>query len=136
VRSTAVRIASASALGIVVMVVAAMASPSSERAAALAAGYGATQVLVCVVLSLRIRRLVAMPAAGRLVTFVVRVAVAGVVAGATMLAVHSLFATTRPASAAALASGGLAGVVVFVVVLAAVGGPGPRSLVGTRGVPT
>lgn len=134
VRATAVRIAVAAAVGIVAMVVVAVVAPGSERAAALAAGYGVTQLLVCVALVDRARRLVVLPTIGRLAVFVARVAVATVAAGATMLAVPSMFATTRPASALALVVGGAAGAVVFVGALRAVGGPGPRTLLGTRGV--
>jgi purine nucleoside permease len=94
----------------------------SERAAALAIGYGVSQTVAAVLLTGRVRSIFGAPhwsVIGRVLVTSMVAAAAAVVA---MLVVVARFDTTRSWSLVALLAGGAVGVAVFLAVASAGGG--------------
>jgi hypothetical protein len=88
----------------------------TDRAAALALGYGATQTMSAAVLTLRVRTVTGAPSWGSLGRLGIGSAVAAVASGAVMLVVQHQFATDRASSALAIVVAGACGVLVFLLV--------------------
>lgn len=105
--------------GVGVMAVAAHFMAAGERAAALAIGYGASQLIAAVLLTRRVHSLTGAMAVGRLARIVAEALLAGLAAFAVMLVVVRLFEPTRPEAVPAVLLGGMAGVVTFICVTAA-----------------
>jgi putative peptidoglycan lipid II flippase len=108
--------------GVATMVLASQMMANSERAAALAIGYGVSQTVAAVLLTGRVRSILGAPhwsVIGRVLVTSMVAAAAAVVA---MLVVVARFDTTRSWSLVALLVGGAVGVAVFLAVLSAGGG--------------
>jgi putative peptidoglycan lipid II flippase len=116
VKRAAVLVSGAALAGVVVMVVATSVLPDSDRAAALALGYGATQTMSAAVLTLRVRTVTGAPSWGSLGRLGIGSAVAAVASGAAMMVVQHQFATDRTSSALAIVVAGTCGVLVFLLV--------------------
>jgi putative peptidoglycan lipid II flippase len=116
VKRAAVLVSGAALAGVVVMGVATSVLPDSDRAAALALGYGATQTMSAAVLTLRVRTVTGAPSWGSLGRLGIGSAVAAVASGAVMLFVQHQFATDRASSALAIVVAGACGVLVFLLV--------------------
>lgn len=108
--------------GVVAMVVASTLMAPTERAAALAIGYGASQTVAAVLLTSRVRAILGAPSWTVLARVLLTSLVAAVTSVAVMVTVVAGFGTTRPSSLGALLAAGVAGVLVFVAVLSAGGG--------------
>lgn len=105
-------------LGVVMMTVLSFVLADGDRAAALAIGYGTSQIVVAALLTARLRRLTGAMGArftGRLVAESVAGAAA---AAAAMLWLQARFAPTRRSGAVAILVAGVVGVVIFAGVLA------------------
>jgi len=136
VRRTALLVAVSALVGVVTMAVAAVVVAPHERAAALAAGYGATQLVSAVLLTARVRQLAGAPSwrtSGRLV---VSSAGSAMAAGAVMAVVGRSFGASRVDAAGAIAVGSAGGLVVFAGLVTAFAGVRPSSLLlrGRRAV--
>ena len=105
----------AAVIGVATMVVLSAALPSSDRAAALAMGYGASQTVAAMLLSMRSRALLGAPSPRGLLQALLRSALAAVAAASVMLWLVQRFHDTRTASAWAVVTSGVAGVAVFAV---------------------
>jgi len=116
VKQAALLVSGTALAGVVVMGVAASVLPDTDRAAALALGYGATQTMSAAVLTLRVRTVTGAPSWGSLGRLGVGSAVAAVASGAVMLVVQHQFATDRASSALAIVVAGACGVLVFLLV--------------------
>jgi putative peptidoglycan lipid II flippase len=129
VRAASILVTVSAVIGVAGMVVASAVLDASERAAALALGYGITQLVSTVLLTLRVRQLTGAPtwrASGRLGTAALAAAVA---AGAAMALVRAPFGTSRSAAVGAVLVAGTAGAAVFVALVAALGGVRPSQLI-------
>jgi hypothetical protein len=104
------------------MVVLSTVMPAVDRAAALAVGYGASQTVAAVLLSVRARAITGAPTATRVVRVLATGLGSAAAAGAAMLWLVSRFGTDRSASAAAVLLAGAAGVAVFGTVMWLVSG--------------
>ncbi len=113
VRRAAVLIGAAALAGVVVMVAAARVAPTADRAAALAFGYGATQTISAVLLTLRVRALTGAPSWGSIGRVGVGATLAAGCSSVAMWLVQAQFGTQRGASAVAVVVAGAAGVAVF-----------------------
>lgn len=116
VKRAALLVSGAALAGVVVMGVATSVLPDTDRAAALALGYGATQTMSAAVLTLRVRTVTGAPSWGSLGRLGIGSAVAAVASGAVMMVVQHQFATDRAASALAIVVAGACGVLVFLLV--------------------
>ncbi len=105
--------------GVGVMVLAAYLMAPDERAPALAIGYGASQLVAAVLLTRRVHSLTGSMALTRMARVLVGSLLAGLAAFGVMLLVVRLFEPTRPEAVPAVLLGGMAGVVVFGGVIAA-----------------
>lgn len=108
--------------GVATMAVTSSLMAPSERAAALAIGYGASQTVAAVLLTGRARELLGAPRWAALAKVLATSTVAAVAAVLVMLAVANRFGTSRAASLLALVVSGAAGVAAFALVLSAGGG--------------
>ena len=105
--------------GVGVMALAAHLMAPNERAPALAIGYGASQIVAAVLLTRRVYALTGAMALTRIARVLMESLLAGLAAFGIMLVVVRLFEPTRPDAIPAVLLGGMAGVVIFVCVLAA-----------------
>jgi len=105
--------------GVGVMAVAAHLMAPAERAPALAIGYGASQLVAAVLLTRRVHALTGAMALGRIVRVLIESVLASIAAFGVMLLVVQLFEPTRVEAVPAVLLGGMAGVVIFGIVLAA-----------------
>lgn len=119
-------------VGVAVMTVASLSMADDQRAAALAIGYGASQIVAAVLLSSRVYRLTRAMSGSRSTGLLIESAVAATAAWATMWQVQRLFGTSRGQAPLAFMAGGLAGVAVFAVMMMLLRGrdlwPGRRSV--------
>jgi putative peptidoglycan lipid II flippase len=116
-------------IGVVAMIVAAEWAPASERAAALAVGYGAAYLVATVLLAVALGRRLGPDRPHPLGT-VARIAVAGAVAfGAMVLVVGVIDATSRTASVVTLVVAGAAGAGAYAGALRLLTGAPMRRLV-------
>ncbi len=118
VRRAATLMIIAAAVGVVWMAVASAIAAPSDRAAALATGYGAAQTVAAVLLTVRVMHRTAAMTAKAVARVLAEAFVAGAAGLAVMLWVVSLFDTSRRESVEAVLFGGVAGVVVFAAVMA------------------
>ena len=116
VKRAALLVSGTALSGVVVMGVATGVLSDTDRAAALALGYGATQTMSAAVLTLRVRTVTGAPSWGSLGRLGIGSAVAAVASGAVMLVVQHQFATDRASSALAHVVAGACGVLVFLLV--------------------
>ncbi|MBU6316672.1 MAG: hypothetical protein KGR47_09215, partial [Acidobacteria bacterium] len=112
----------AAVAGVATMAVTSTLMAPTERAAALAIGYGASQTVAAVLLTGRVRTILGAPRWGALARVLGTSLVAAAVAVGVMLAVVGRFGTSRPTSLLALLVAGAAGVAAFAAVLSAGGG--------------
>ena len=105
--------------GVGVMAFAAHLMAPAERAPALAIGYGASQLVAAVLLTRRVNSLTGSMALGRTGRVTIESLLAALAAFGVMLIVVRLFEPTRPEAVPAVLLGGMAGVVVFIGVIAA-----------------
>lgn len=103
--------------GVAVMVLLAAALAPDERAAALAAGYGAAQTVTAVLLWRRVHRLTGALPTRPVLHRLLHSTAAGGVATLAMLQVAGLFGDRRRESAAAMAVAGTVGVVLFAALM-------------------
>ena len=128
VKQAAILVTCSAAVGVGSMVLFSQLFPESERAAALALGYGLTQTVSALLLTARVRALTGSPTwrvTGRLAVFALG---AAAVAGFAMLLVQSRFGPSRFASLVAVVVAGTAGVVIFVSLVAAATGVRPATV--------
>lgn len=130
VKRAALLVTCSAAIGVATMVVASHIIADGERSSALAIGYGVTQTVSALLLTLRARALTGAPSWNRIGRPGASSVLAAVAAGAVMLVVQSAFDTSRLASVAAIVVAGGAGIVVFLAVVRGVGGVRPASLIG------
>ena len=128
VRRAAILVTCSAAIGVVSMFVATRLFAETERAAALALGYGITQTVSALLLTWRVRSTTGSPtwhATGRLTGAAV---VAAAIAGVAMLFIQGRFGSGRAASLASIVTAGGAGAVIFGAVVAALSGIRPATL--------
>ena len=133
VRETAQLVIVSAMVGVTVMAVAAAAIDDSDRAAALAIGYGAAQTVTAALLSVRARRLLGAPrdsATGRILAGSV---VAAAVAFGAMTVVRRGFGSTRVDALLAIVVAGTAGAAVFLALLVPLAGVRPAALLRRGG---
>jgi putative peptidoglycan lipid II flippase len=133
VKWASIMVAAAALVGVGVMTVAAAVMPDSDRAAALALGYGTTQTLSAALLTWRARRVTGFPTRRSIGRLGVGSLAAAVAAGAAMFGVEQWFGHSRTASLAAIVVAGCVGVAVFVVCVGVFAGVRPRTLLGKVG---
>ena len=128
VKRAAVLVTCGAGVGVVSMVVAARVFPDTERAAALAFGYGVAQTVSALLLTWRVRSQTGSPRwnpTGRITTAAL---FAAGLAGVTMLVIQARFGSGRAASVAAILAAGCAGVVVFAGLVSVLTGIRPAAL--------
>jgi peptidoglycan biosynthesis protein MviN/MurJ (putative lipid II flippase) len=128
VRRAAILVSCSAVAGVVAMFVATRVFAETERAAALALGYGITQTISALLLTWRVRVTTGSPRwrpTGKVTTAAV---LAASVAGVVMLVVQAPFGSGRTASLAAIVTAGSVGVVVFGAIVAALTGIRPAAL--------
>ena len=124
-------------VGVVVMVVASMTMSDSQRAVALAIGYGASQTVAALLLGARVHRLTRAVSPSRSAGLLLESGVAAAAAWFAMWQVQRLFSTQSVHAPAAFVAGGMTGVVVFAAVMTLMRGRdlwGWRRPCGLRGV--
>ena len=119
VRRSSLLMISGALTGVGVMALAAHLMAADERAPALAIGYGASQLVAAVLLTRRVHALTGAMAYTRLARVLLESLLAGLAAFGVMLMVVALFEPTRIKAVPAVLLGGMAGVVIFAVVIAA-----------------
>ena len=119
VRRSSLLMISGALTGVGVMALAAHLMAADERAPALAIGYGASQLVAAVLLTRRVHALTGAMAFTRLARVLLESLLAGLAAFGVMLMVVALFEPTRIKAVPAVLLGGMAGVVIFAVVIAA-----------------
>lgn len=120
VRTAARLMLGAAAVGVVWMVVASAVAPSTDRAAALASGYGAAQAVAAILLTGRFIRLTGAMRTAEALKVVGEAVGVGTVATLVMWGIVGRFGTSRWASVDAVLVAGTAGVLVFGALLVAV----------------
>lgn len=133
VRETARLVIVSAVTGVAVMVVAAGLLPDTDRAAALAIGYGSAQSVTAVLLGVRVRRVVGAPPSSATGRIVAGTAGATVAAAVVMLLVQDRFGSSRASALAAIAVAGVAGIATFVALLVPLAGMRPGTLLRRRG---
>jgi len=133
VRRAAQLVSASAVAGVVVMTIAAAVMVDGERAAALALGYGAAQMVSAVLLGARVRRLLGVPTWSGLGRLSVGSLVAAVVASATMFAVQQALPVDRAGSMVAIVVAGPLGIAAFLAAARPLAGLSPSMLV-LRGV--
>jgi peptidoglycan biosynthesis protein MviN/MurJ (putative lipid II flippase) len=121
VRRASILMIAGAAVGVATMVLASTLAASSDRAAALAVGYGAAQTVAALLLTIRVHRLTGAMAWRAAVRVTAESVVAATVAAVAMLWVVGRFEPTRRQAAPALLLAGITGVAVFAAVLASLG---------------
>ena len=133
VKRASMLVATAAIVGVCAMAVASAVMSDSNRAAALALGYGTTQTLSAALLTWRAHQLTGYPTRRSMGRLGVGSLAAAVVAGVVMFGVGQWFDHTRLASLAAIVVAGCIGAGVFVACLGVFTGVRPRTLVGKAG---
>ncbi|CAB4993598.1 unannotated protein [freshwater metagenome] len=129
VRQASLLMIAGAVVGVVVMVVASLMMPDSQRAAALAIGYGASQTVAALLLGARVHRLTRAMGPSRSAGLLLESGIAAAAAWFAMWQVQRLFSTDRVQAPVAFVVGGMAGVTVFAGVMAMTRG---RDLWGRR----
>lgn len=133
VKRASMLVAAAAIMGVCAMAVASAVMSDSDRAAALALGYGTTQTLSAALLTWRAHQLTGYPTRRSIGRLGVGSLAAAVVAGVVMFGVGQWFDHTRLASVAAIVVAGCVGAVVFVACIGVFTGVRPRTLAGRAG---
>lgn len=133
VKRASMLVATAAIVGVCAMAVASAVMSDSNRAAALALGYGTTQTLSAALLTWRAHQLTGYPTRRSMGRLGVGSLAAAVVAGVVMFGVGHRFDHTRLASLAAIVVAGFVGAGVFVGCVGVFTGVRPRTLVGKAG---
>jgi putative peptidoglycan lipid II flippase len=133
VKRASMLVAAAAIMGVCAMTVASAVMSDSDRAAALALGYGTTQTLSAALLTWRAHQLTGYPTRRSIGRLGVGSLAAAVVAGVVMFGVGQWFDHTRLASVAAIVVAGCVGAVVFVACVGVFTGVRPRTLAGRAG---
>jgi putative peptidoglycan lipid II flippase len=118
VRRASVLMIAGAVTGVCVMSVAAAVLTPADRSSALAIGYGASQTIAAVLLTMRVHRLTGSAGARRIGRVVVESLLAAAGSAAVMTVVVAGFAATRRAALGAFLVGGVAGVSVFGLIIA------------------
>jgi putative peptidoglycan lipid II flippase len=118
VRVAALLMIAGAVLGVAWMIVGSAIMAPGDRAMALAIGYGVSQSVAAVLLTLRVHRITGSMGARVAARLLAESLVAGAAAVVTMLWVVAQFGTRRRQAAVAMLFGGVAGVVVFAAVMA------------------
>jgi putative peptidoglycan lipid II flippase len=122
VRRASMLMIAAAVVGVGTMAVLSHVMPATDRAAALAIGYGAAQTVAAVLLGVRARAITGAPTASGVVRVLGSALIPALAAGAVMLWLVGRFNTDRSASAAAVLLAGATGVAVFGTVMWLVSG--------------
>jgi putative peptidoglycan lipid II flippase len=117
VRTASLLMVVSAAVGVVVMVVLSMTMAPGDRAAALAIGYGSSQVVGAVLLSVRLHRLTRAMSLSRSAGLLLEALLAGAAAAGAMYLVEAVLAPTDPSPVLGFFLGGVAGVAAFTVVM-------------------
>ncbi len=128
VRRAAQLVIASAVTGVVVMAIASASIAETDRAAALALGYGAAQTVSAVLLTGRVRAAIGAPRWSAMARLVVGSAVAAAVATVVMFAVQQPFGHDRAASLAAIVVAAAVGAVAFVALLVPMAGVRPGAL--------
>ncbi len=132
----AARLVIVSALsGVAVMVIASSVAADSDRAAALALGYGVAQIVSALLMTRLVRSVIGAPCWATCGRRTVASIVAALVAGGIMLAAQQPFDVDRAGSLLAICVAGLAGSIAFAGVLMPLAGVSPAAMLrrGERG---
>ena len=105
-------------VGVAVMALMSKTLHSNDRAAALAIGYGASQVVGAILLSVRVHRLTRAMSASRAAGLLLEAAIAGGVSCWVMWMVEDLLAPLDPPAMVGFLAGGIAGVLAFSLLMA------------------
>jgi putative peptidoglycan lipid II flippase len=133
VKRASMLVAAAALLGVGAMTIASVVMPDSDRAAALALGYGTTQTLSAALLTWRAHQVTGFPTRRSIGRLGVGSLAAAVAAGVVMFGVQQWFGSSRLASLAAIMVAGGIGAVVFIMCVGVFAGIRPRSLLGKAG---
>lgn len=117
VREASLLMIAGAVVGVAVMAVASVAMPDSQRATALAIGYGASQTVAAVLLAVRVHRLTRAMSASRCTGLMLEAGLAATMSWAAMWQVERLLAIHHAHSSLAFVAGGAAGVGVFGLVM-------------------
>lgn len=128
VQQAAVLVSCSAVIGVVGMAVASAAMPDSERAAALAIGYGLAQTVSAGLLTFRVRRLTSVPRWSSMGRLGLGSIAAAAVSGAVMFIVQQPFSDDRWGSVSAIVVASIAGALVFAVGAATLAGVRPATL--------
>jgi putative peptidoglycan lipid II flippase len=129
VRRAALLVTCSAAIGVVGMVVASHVIADSERAAALALGYGLTQAVSAVLITMRVRQLTGVPSWTSLGRLGLGSVGAAAVSGVAMALVESPFGTSRWSSIVSVAVAGTVGAAVFAAAVTVLAGVSPSTLI-------
>jgi putative peptidoglycan lipid II flippase len=129
VKRAAVLVSCSAVVGVVGMVVASSLLPDSERAAALAIGYGLAQTVSAALLTLRVRHVTSVPTWSSIGRLGIGSVVAATISGLVMFVVQQPFAEDRWGSVLALVVASAAGALVFALGAATFAGVRPSTLV-------
>jgi putative peptidoglycan lipid II flippase len=130
VKRASLLVAAAAILGVFAMTIASVVMADSDRAAALALGYGTTQTLSAALLTWRAHQVTGYPTRRSIGQLGVGSLAAAVAAGVVMFGVQQWFDVSRSASLAAIVGAGTVGLVVFVVCVSLFAGVRPQALLG------
>lgn len=118
VRRASILMVASAAAGVLVMTVASVVMDPSQRAAALAIGYGASQTVAALLLARRAQRLTGAMRGSGAWRLTLETALATAVAATAMLWVVERFESSRRQALPAFLLGGIAGVTAFAAVMA------------------
>jgi putative peptidoglycan lipid II flippase len=130
VKGASLLVLSAACVGVAVMIGLAVWFPDSDRAAASALGYGATQTLAALLLTLRARRVTGFPTTASIGRVGVGSLVAASAAGVVMFGLQLQFGESFAASLTAIVVAAVAGGAVFAVLVGRLVGVSLLTLVG------
>lgn len=128
VRRAAVLVSCSAVVGVVAMIVASHTFAGTERAAALALGYGLAQAVSAALLTLRVRQLTGVPTWTSVIRLTAGSLAAAGLSGLSMLVVQHQFGSSRASSIMAIGLGATVGVVVFAPAVAVLAGVRPSTL--------
>lgn len=117
VRDASLRMVVSAVTGVAVMAVLSQVMSDNDRAAALAIGYGASQVVGAVLLSVRVHRLTRSMSASRSAGLLLEALIAGGAACGAMWLVEDLLRASEPEPALGFFVGGVVGVATFTLVM-------------------
>lgn len=134
VRRAAVLVSFSAIVGVVAMIVASHVMADTERAAALALGYGLAQTVSAALLTLRVRQLTGVPTWTSIIRLTAGSVTAAALSAVCMLLVQQQFGTGRNASILAVGVGATVGAIVFVAAVSLLAGVRPSTLLSRTDV--